>query len=121
MKRKVFGPLYVKSEREIQLDIVAYLKTLNIQHTITDSGVNARLRRRKMRKSWPDITALLPGGRMWCIEVKTPKGKYQEGQEDQLKDLTYCGAMVTVARSLQDAIDAYEGRQNHEPQPRRSP
>jgi hypothetical protein len=101
---------YQKSEKEIQRDIVQYLKTLDLAYTVTDASVNFRLHRRKMRKSWPDITAILPGGRTWAIEVRTEKGLYKPGQKEMLAGLAGFGALVTVARCLQDAVDAYESR-----------
>ena len=43
-------------------------------------------------------------GRIFFIEVKTPKGKVSKAQENFLKQMQNFGAIAGVARSVDDAI-----------------
>lgn len=43
-------------------------------------------------------------GRIFFIEVKTPKGKVSKAQENFLKQMRNYGAIAGVARSVDDAI-----------------
>ena len=52
----------------------------------------------------PDIMGVLPGGRMLGIECKTPTGKLSPEQKHFLAHMEKNGAMVIVARSLDDVI-----------------
>ena len=51
----------------------------------------------------PDILAI-KGGKFYCIEVKTPKGKLAEHQLTWLKKAQNHGAISMVVRSLDDLI-----------------
>lgn len=58
---------------------------------------------------WPDVTAVIPvSGRAWLIEIKTEDGDVRPAQEDRLLELTASGALVTLARSVDDVADELE-------------
>jgi len=55
-------------------------------------------------KGHPDIAFVLPNGRYGAIEVKSEKGKLSPEQKIWIEQLTKNGALVIVARSLDDVI-----------------
>lgn len=54
------------------------------------------------RKGVPDITAVLDDGRMLLIEVKSKTGRLSKEQKEFHKKVEELGAMVIVARSVED-------------------
>lgn len=99
-----------KLEKEVQTEILQFLDSFGIPYSVTDASTNWRIHRRSMKRSWPDITAVLsPGGRCLCIEVKTEDGGYQPGQEDMLTRLKAAGALAITARSVEDVKMAIAG------------
>lgn len=50
----------------------------------------------------PDILGCLPGGRLLAIECKTETGKLSQDQEQFLGHLRALGAVVVVARGIND-------------------
>src|SRR5262245_14161497 len=107
-------------ERDIQTGICQLLDTLGILYTVSDAGgavrcptckgwVRASRRRGTVRTSWPDITGVLPGGRMLAIEVKRIIGSFRPGQPEMLAALVRAGALVIIARSIDDVRQALEG------------
>lgn len=52
----------------------------------------------------PDILGILEGGRFLALEVKLPKGKVTEHQEAWLAEAKRLGAIVSVVRSVDEAI-----------------
>lgn len=56
----------------------------------------------------PDIIGVLPGGRMIAIEVKVGRNKPTIWQEMFMSELEARGALVFVARSLDDVINVLE-------------
>lgn len=52
-----------------------------------------------------DITAVLKGGRICCIEVKTKKGKISPYQEEFIDNIEKMGGIAFIARSLDDVIN----------------
>jgi len=55
----------------------------------------------------PDIMGILPpNGRVLCIEVKTPRGRLTETQKKFLQRAASCGALVIVARCVEDVSKA---------------
>ena len=52
----------------------------------------------------PDILGIIQGGRMVALEVKTAKGKTSPGQDEWLAEAGKLGAIVGVARSIDDAF-----------------
>lgn len=51
---------------------------------------------------YPDISGVLPNGRAYFIEVKTKTGRLSDVQKQTHEDLRANGALVIVARSLDD-------------------
>lgn len=56
-------------------------------------------------KGLPDILGVLPGGRMIAIEVKVGRNRLTIHQEVFLSQLEHMGALVCVARSLDDVVE----------------
>src|SRR5262245_25145002 len=105
------------SERDIQAGICALLDARGILYSVTDAGgavrcpsckewVRAFKRRGTVRKSWPDITGVLPGGRLLAIEVKRVNGAWRPGQWETLMSLKAQGALVVIARNISDVTAA---------------
>lgn len=99
------------TEAQIQRTITDWLTIADIPFTVTDAahvtiqGVTRG--RSKIRTGWPDITACLPpDGTLLAIEVKSAKGKLRLDQEAVLGQLEEAGAVVVVARSLDDVVMA---------------
>jgi hypothetical protein len=57
-------------------------------------------------KGIPDIIGVIPGGRSIMIEVKTPKGVVSPEQSLFLEKYQTAGALVFVARSPEDVVNA---------------
>lgn len=56
-----------------------------------------------MVSGWPDLQVMLPGGQVFFIEVKAPKGLLSETQKAVHSRLRAAGYAVGVARSIADA------------------
>ena len=88
-------------------------------HAIAGSASGHRGGIHSLPQGWPDILALLPGGRMMMIEVKRPpymsgkrripEGKPTQIQLETLLKLHKQGALVLVAWSCQDVLEALNG------------
>lgn len=50
----------------------------------------------------PDLIGLLPGGRLFAIELKTAEGTLSPIQEKTIAELEAKGALVIIARNLDD-------------------
>lgn len=58
----------------------------------------------------PDIVAILPpAGRLWYIEVKTATGKLSDHQRAFIERAEQAGALVTIARSIDDVEVVLQG------------
>lgn len=55
---------------------------------------------------WPDILALLSGGRAIFLEVKMPGGRATALQEVRLAELRAAGAVALVVTSVTEALEA---------------
>lgn len=53
-------------------------------------------------KGSSDIFAILPGGRLWCIECKTDDGRQRKSQKIFQKMVQKADAVYTIARSERD-------------------
>lgn len=112
-----------KLEADIQKSITDWLDLTGWQYSVTDASLSvfkdAAGKKHfrgagKVQKSWADLTICLPVslpelnieiiGIMFAVEVKTPTGTYQPGQEEQLEKLNRAGALTLTARSLDDVI-----------------
>lgn len=101
-------------EADIQRTICDWLRLTGIPFSVTDAsitfGKDGKPRRKVNTEGWPDITACLPGGRFWAIETKTAKGKLRPAQKAVLDNLVKAGALITIARSLEDVVRDYDLR-----------
>ncbi len=57
----------------------------------------------------PDILGIVRGGRMVCLEVKTATGRVSPLQRAWLDEARELGAVVGVARSVDEALQLVEG------------
>ncbi|MCI0391876.1 MAG: hypothetical protein MOB07_24300 [Acidobacteria bacterium] len=103
------------SEAEIQSAILEYLTVQRIPHSITNAtmslNVNGQIVRR-ITPGWPDITCCLPpGGELIALECKRAVGGVLTyNQASCLHLLWKAGAMVIIARSLDDVISTLSSR-----------
>ena len=56
----------------------------------------------------PDRIVILPGGRIWFVELKTETGRISPAQERQLETLKGLGANVFVLRGV-DGLRMFKG------------
>lgn len=100
------------TEAQIQDAITAYLRTQRIPHTVTDATQtfnNKGQRVRRVSGGWPDITACWPNDGLFIgIEVKSAKGRLRPEQAITLHALYMAGALVCVARSVDDVIQVLQ-------------
>ena len=106
---------YRASELQIQSTILEYLELRQIIHSVTDRSRHwdAKGRVRASRVShpgWPDISLVLPGGRAAFIEVKSSRGVVSDDQDACHAALRAAGALVIVARSLDDVVQQLPGK-----------
>jgi Holliday junction resolvase len=96
-----------KLEFEIQRDIMLYLMSVGIfAKRIATQGLRGG--RANPAKGCPDILGVLPGGRSLMIEVKTKRGRLNADQEKWLHEASQVGALVIVAESLADVVNAID-------------
>lgn len=102
------------SEASVQAAILGYLRAHRIPHTITEAKQSFNQRGQQVRRlspGWPDITACVEG-RFVGIEVKRPVGgKLRYLQAVELEALINNGALVVIARRVDDVIALFETRQ----------
>ena len=100
-------------ERDIQRDILAYLRTLpNVWAVrVNSAGVKLPGRNGKTgfyrsndRPGCPDILACVDG-MFIAIEVKRPDEKLTSEQQSCHFDIAYAGGIAFVARSVHDVVD----------------
>lgn len=103
-------------EKDIQREIVGYLKKIGIVFSVTNADrsfrKNGMPRTSKVKKGWPDITALLPVvinnkpvAISFGIEVKTKTGRLREHQVLTKNEMERDGGIYLVARSREDVRD----------------
>jgi hypothetical protein len=105
-------PLTYRPEKEVQRSICEVLGLLGIVHTVTDASAVFGFygeRRQQVRKDWPDITGVLPGGRALFIECKSLTGRASEGQKAMIETLNKQGALAIIARSGAEVYDLLKG------------
>ena len=95
-----------RPERDIQNAICRLLDIYKIPFSVTDATAVLNLQGKrvasKARRGWPDITAVLPEGRALFIECKSTIGRVRPEQAAMHEILEAQGAMVIVARSIDD-------------------
>lgn len=105
-------------EASIQGTICEWLDLMQLEHSVTDASrtFNHRgeARRSKVRAGWPDVTVVVPieiqgvrVGISWLIETKRRTGRLRAAQEELIPKLRAAGAVVTIARSLDDVQRDY--------------
>lgn len=102
------------SEAAVQAAILGYLRAHRIPHTITEAKQSFNQKGQQVRRmaaGWPDITGCFES-RFVGIEVKRPVGgKLRYLQAVELEALMNNGALVVIARSVEDVIVLLETRQ----------
>lgn len=92
-------------ERQVAREIYKYLtETLGLRVFRADPG-GRTWRTRPNARGMPDFYGILPGGRWWAIEVKSPDAKPRKDQSAQREILAFLrerGALVIVATSVAD-------------------
>lgn len=99
-------------ERQVQQAIVDYLTVQGIPFAVTDAAEAFNRRGQRVRRvtpGWPDITAC--DGEFLAIECKRAEGgKLSPLQAETLNRLHQRGALVVVARSVDDVIELLRTR-----------
>ena len=103
-----------RREAELQAAIMLLLRLkYRAIVAVTDAGVlrkhGVHRRDSGIPAGWPDLTALLPGGRMMGIEVKRPGGRVSAEQLAMRAAWQGRDHEYIVARSVDDVIAAVEG------------
>jgi len=80
-------------EKTIQSKIVAYCKQQGVLCKKIDSTSSV---------GFPDLVVVLPDGKVYFIELKTPTGKLSKLQERTINSLKRNHANVFVCRSLEE-------------------
>jgi hypothetical protein len=96
-----------QTEGEIQADILAALRHLGVMAWRNPIGQGRFGSRSRHSAGLPDIGGILMGGRALLIEVKRPKAKPRSNevkQNEHLQRARDMGALVIVARSVQDVL-----------------
>jgi len=92
----------MRTEEDVIVEICAYLTLRHIPFIRTHSA-----RRRPLRPGTPDLIGCLPKtGRMFQVEAKGDDGIVSKDQEELMREFHQAGAIVIVARSLDDVIKA---------------
>lgn len=108
-----------KLEKDIQKEIVDYLKLKRVPHAVTNAervwSKQGFPIKSKVTPDWPDLSATLPVyidsrrvGLSFYIEVKTPTGSIRDGQRAKLRELGDAGALCVLARSLEEVQEVVE-------------
>jgi hypothetical protein len=98
---------FPKSERETQSEIQRYLDLTGIRYTVIAHGDPKRNWGFKAKRGWPDLVGCIPPrGRLLAIEVKAAKGRLSQEQEAELAYLRAAGALVILAKSVEDVARA---------------
>lgn len=107
----IFPKKKVRAERDIQKEILAFLKNNSVLHWRQNSGMvpiggGSRFIRLGS-KGLPDICVIMPPhGKFVGLEVKTKVGKVNQNQKEFAMRLTNLGGYYFVVRSLEDAVNA---------------
>ena len=62
----------------------------------------AKLRRFGLKRGWPDMIFVLPGGRFAAVELKAPTGRQSPDQKAVQASIEQLGGFYVVCRSLAD-------------------
>lgn len=67
-------------------------------------GIDCRKLKDAGKNFFPDRSIILPGGRIICIEFKSPDGHLSKGQERCIEELRGLGVPVLVTCDKEEAI-----------------
>ena len=99
-------PLPHATHEELVENILTLLAGYGIPASETDAsrafGRDGKPRKSKVKPGWPDISGTLPGGRSLYVEAKVGRDKLRPEQVRMLMKLHCAGALVIVARSVDD-------------------
>jgi hypothetical protein len=99
-------------EDDLRAAVVQWLTIKGICASITDSGLfvveGERVGRSASVDGWPDISGCLPSGRFLGIELKSKGGKLRPAQTVILERLRASGALIVIAKSLEEVVRAIE-------------
>ncbi len=101
-----------KPERALQKTILAWLRSHGCLAAVTDAGAAYRagsFGADTVPPGWPDITALLPGGRFVGIECKSKRGRQSAVQKRMQRKIRSRGGIYVLARGIEDVQDAIGG------------
>lgn len=56
-------------------------------------------------RGWPDLWVALPGGRLACLETKTPVGRRSKIQARKLDRLRATGSIAEFVTSVSEALE----------------
>lgn len=66
-------------------------------------GITARKLQEDRCNGFPDRSVILPGGRLACIEFKSPRGSLSPIQKIRIEELRLLGVPVLVTSDLKEA------------------
>lgn len=79
------------------------------------ASVNGRMQRFGLCKGSADLVGIGPGGRFFCLEIKTPKGRIDEDQYLFANLVKNRGGFHAFVRSIEEAVAALEtARREHQ-------
>lgn len=120
VKRPVDGKPPQPSEAQVLKAVLQYLNAHSLVHRAWRQQAGALQlqggygeRDHYMRLGPPgvsDVIGILKGGRMLCVEVKSPTGKVLAHQQAFIDDMTRAGALAFIARSVEDCEAALARR-----------
>ena len=99
----------MQSEKEIQTQIVDYLKSRGffvIRNYMGPIHYHGAKVRPNPNAGMPDLT-VIKNGRTYFIEVKKPKGKVSNKQKEWHQKAYKAGVVVHIFRSIEDCIDVF--------------
>ena len=104
------------TEKEIEMEILDWLNRNGIFAFKIDNGgvydVERKAFRSKNRfspKGVSDILAILPGGRLLALEVKTETGRASVPQMAFIEKIKKSGGVAAIVRSLNDVKEVVNG------------
>jgi hypothetical protein len=99
-------------EQGIQAAILQYLRWKGIFCWKNNTaGIYVKARNTYIPSHAPgvsDILGVLHGGRIICIEVKSPKGRISPHQQQFIDAINSAGGLAFVARSVDEVINVLE-------------
>ncbi len=117
--RSRFVPIKLSEEDQLQKSIVDHWHARGVPGTlmcaIPNGGARsfttgARLKVTGTLAGMPDLMCVLPGGRMFFVELKRRGGRLSAVQRERQDQLQACGFHVHVIDHIDDAVALLEAR-----------